>query len=358
LKKSNIIDDLLNELEKRGMSIYEFSKQTGIPKTRIYAWKEGRGHPKAEDTNTITTFVTRETINATNEPEPTYQQKRPGFIETGKHPAIVSKQLFEAVQVKLNRKTPVRHGNDEVYLRGVLHSEQGYKLTAGKSKGRSKLYWYYVDHKNKISYPAEQLHRQFEDMLKLCSFTPDELTWLKKRVAELVAEKTDNGAERSEDIRKQLQLVEKQIKSIQTKYLTTDSIDEPTYRNIITGYFEKRTQLNDEVASFEINAAQINEAIDLVLGKMVNLYDAFMKLPLEGKHKMINTLFGGFLYYSRNSYRTAFLSPLLQPKAALLKENGLLVVEQPVIKMGVTPMCAPNRSIIEPLQELALIFAA
>ena len=281
-----------------------------------------------------------------------------GFIEKGRHPAIISQQLFEAVQVKLNRKTPVRHGNEEVYLRGVLHTEQGHKFTAGKSKGRSKLYWYYVDHKSKQSYPADKLHTQFEELLKACSFTADEVTWLKNRTLELVGERMHNGEERKAEIKAQLQAVEKQIKTIQTKYLTTDTIDEPTYKGIITGYFEKRIKLNDELAGFEINHNQIGEAIDLVFGKLINLHDVFLQLPLFSKHKLVNNLFGGFLYYSRNSYRTAFLSPILQHKALILKEKGLLVIEQPVIKMGVTPVCAPQGSIVEPLQELALIFAA
>jgi hypothetical protein len=46
---SSIREILFKELEKRSISVYQFSKETGIPKGRIYKWKDGEGSPKEKD---------------------------------------------------------------------------------------------------------------------------------------------------------------------------------------------------------------------------------------------------------------------------------------------------------------------
>lgn len=50
---SNIIEDLLDIIHKRKLTIPKFSKETGIPVDRIYQWKKGNGKPKAEDAEII-----------------------------------------------------------------------------------------------------------------------------------------------------------------------------------------------------------------------------------------------------------------------------------------------------------------
>lgn len=45
----NIIEELLKEIEARGLNIARFSAETGIPADRVYQWTRGRGKPKGED---------------------------------------------------------------------------------------------------------------------------------------------------------------------------------------------------------------------------------------------------------------------------------------------------------------------
>ena len=41
--------DLLDFLERKGISIANFAKQSGVSANRIHLWKAGRGNPKGED---------------------------------------------------------------------------------------------------------------------------------------------------------------------------------------------------------------------------------------------------------------------------------------------------------------------
>lgn len=58
--KEGIRDILFKELARRGVTIYSFSSQTGIPKSRIYQWKNGNGTPKADDAEIIKRWLGQE----------------------------------------------------------------------------------------------------------------------------------------------------------------------------------------------------------------------------------------------------------------------------------------------------------
>jgi hypothetical protein len=61
---------------------------------------------------------------------------------------------------------------------------------------------------------------------------------------------------------------------------------------------------------------------------------------MNSKMSFINLVFDNQLSYKKGVYRTLFLNPLFQSKAALVKEKGLLVLEQPLDFSGKTPVCA------------------
>lgn len=50
-------DILFEELKKRGVSVYRFSRLTGIPEGRIKAWKRGDGNPKDKDATIIKEWI-------------------------------------------------------------------------------------------------------------------------------------------------------------------------------------------------------------------------------------------------------------------------------------------------------------
>ena len=54
---NNIIAILFDTLKHKGISVAEFSKQTGIKQDNVYAWKAKRGNPKAEDSVKIQKWI-------------------------------------------------------------------------------------------------------------------------------------------------------------------------------------------------------------------------------------------------------------------------------------------------------------
>ena len=54
---NNIIAILFDTLKHKGISVAEFSKQTGIKQDNVYAWKAKRGNPKADDSVKIQKWI-------------------------------------------------------------------------------------------------------------------------------------------------------------------------------------------------------------------------------------------------------------------------------------------------------------
>lgn len=78
LNLSNTSRQLFEYLEKNNISIYKFSKESGIPKGRIYQWQRGNGNPKGDDIKIIDKYLVKDVSREPelNEPIPNYLNSR------------------------------------------------------------------------------------------------------------------------------------------------------------------------------------------------------------------------------------------------------------------------------------------
>lgn len=88
-------DNLIEWL--KGQDITAISKETGIPRDRMYKWKQGKGSPKSEDYVTLLEFMQRQTGSSSN-----VVSKRIKELSKGTH-NIPEGTLFEKLQLTLTR---------------------------------------------------------------------------------------------------------------------------------------------------------------------------------------------------------------------------------------------------------------
>ncbi|WP_407522573.1 recombinase family protein [Lacibacter sp. MH-610] len=260
--------------------------------------------------------------------------KSQGFIEKGRHEPLIPKPLFDAVQVRLKRKKPVRHADDEVYLRGVLYSEFGNKLSSSRSRGKmGKLYNYYIDPKHGINLNADKLHAQFDAILEVCTFEREEAEWMKSQVLATVLQEIEDGTKKADGIKKDIALLNTRIAEVQKKYLTTEGVSVDVYKETMAEFNSRKSALEHELSSYQLSRSYYIEVVNDVFNSLTNLKQVFHQIPVERKHDFVNLIFGGFLYYSHNCFRTPYLSELIASKELILKEKGLLIVEQPFVRL-------------------------
>jgi DNA invertase Pin-like site-specific DNA recombinase len=282
-----------------------------------------------------------------------------GKLVQGIHtPIITEYDWLQAQQLRSGKKTMTRQNKEEVFLRGVLKDFQGNLMTAGNSKSSTgRYYWYYVSLKNKQNFSAKKLHEQFFKLLEALSLSQEEADWVKEKVTAVINEQIKIQEHTIAGISKKLKNVEMRITDVEEKYLLSD-VSPATYKTTMARLQKEQMALQLDLISAGRPKADMIDKMNEILPAISNLRTTFEKLPILKQQRFINAAFDRSLMYYNECYRTIFLHPMFSSKAALLKENRLLVIEQPVVKLGLSPLSTGEQTSIELIDEFLAIFVA
>jgi site-specific DNA recombinase len=261
----------------------------------------------------------------------------------GIHEPLITEAKWWKVQSIINENKGRSHlvVNDEVPLRGSLQCAVEADgricdklLTAGNSKSRSgKYHWYYhcnIKAHRRINLSAAKLHTQFDEIWQELTFNPLHLKYLEDKAITRTIETMKDQYEMLADNQKQLKSLKGKIESLEEKYIDND-IDKATYLKWRARYLSDQGTLEASIANLKDPLEKRMERTHAQLANLNNLAWLFQKATIAQKQTFIRCVFGNNLYHQDGCYRTTFILPIFSPKAALLKEKGLLIVdEQPL----------------------------
>lgn len=281
----------------------------------------------------------------------------PEKLVPGIHQAIVTETTWYKAQAVIKGNAGRSHiqYNEAVPLRGALKGVDGRLLTAGNSKSAGGKYiWYYVDSHNRKHHNANKLHEQFEAILAELTFTKAHLEYLQQTA---IVQMKSGMADREKSLAaKQAQLRALVARVDKTEELYIDgNLDREAYFKWKERYVLQRSTLQAEIEELTTPVNQLWGQFSAALEKLCDLVYLFRKATIQQKHSFINIVFDSQLWYSDKCYRTSFILPIFSPKALILKEKGLLLLEQPLVKSGSFEKMCPEREhnrTIRPLLEL------
>ncbi len=275
-------------------------------------------------------------------------------LAQGLHTPIISEyDFYKAQQLLTGRKGITQQPREDVFLRGVIKDYAGNLMTAGNSRSRSgRYYWYYVSKTTRQNFSATKIHAQFLQLLDMLSFSHRETEWFKRKLQQTIADKIAMQADVAKKITQKLATIKAQIEKTEEKYLLQSDISPATYKKVINTLHKEQTELQQSLLSNNTDAPILLDKLNQLLPLLANLQQAFLKLPLHKQQQFIRTVFDNSLCYYNECYRTPYLHPIFEAKAAVLKENRLLIIEQPVVKIGETPVRTPHRNPIEQISDL------
>ena len=150
---------------------------------------------------------------------------------------------------------------------------------------------------------------------------------------------------------RELSQLETKIDSIEEKYIANE-IDDATYRKWKARYESERFNLLAIIADLNKPVADTWARYSKHFTRLNDIGDIYKSSGMSSKKSLIKLVFDNKIWYKNGVYRTLFLNPLFQPKAALVKEKGLLIFEQPLQFERKTLMCAPSDNSVEQLVKL------
>ncbi len=262
-------------------------------------------------------------------------------LRKGHHEPLISFETFERIQERMKgqAKAPARKDISEDFpLRGfVLCDDCGEPMTACWSKGRNKLYPYYLCDtrgcdSNRKSVPRAQIEEGFADILRRLQPTGQMLKLAKAMFRDAWNLRLSEAEREKESLAAKIADTEKQIESL------LDRIVDASSPSVINAYEARITKLENEKFRLSEKAAAIvppkdrrEEFIEPALRFLTNPWNLYEKGSLTLKKAVLRLAFEEPLRYSReNGYRTAkttfpfkVLADLYNPKSEMVEPRGV-----------------------------------
>ena len=245
----------------------------------------------------------------------------------GRHEPIISLQLFNDVQDKLDRKkrpqTIWSTKNENLPLRShLLCPECGKKLTGSGSTGRHKIKYYYYHCRGgcNVRYKANEVHQIIDDFISL--LTPEDgvadlyYDILKEKYGDDVSTRNKLIARKEREI---VELNETILRAEDSHFkgeITADVFNRGKLR-----YVNKISELKDDIINLKTTGNKFMKRIKSSLEVFKNFKNFYESGSWETKQQIIGSIFSEKIVISKNKVRTAKLNGVFEDM--MLKTNHL-----------------------------------
>ena len=259
---------------------------------------------------------------------PAYRKEAAKYVR-GIHEPLIEEHTWWEIQQRIGNLRPQKNiANPEVPLRGLLKCHCGKSFTAGNSKGKLHYYWYYKCNTHKeTNYPAKKLHGQFDEILKHLSLSEPHITCLEELAEEEMHEQLKDRDKRVDTLKKELLTTEQKIDNLEEKFIE-GYLAPVTYKKWYSKFSAVQSSLRHQLGAEE-NSKDHWKLFHDQISKLTDIHYLYHQAELLQKRCFIRQVFGLQFNYSAGAYRTPYLLPLLNHNALILKQKGLLIIEQP-----------------------------
>ena len=263
---------------------------------------------------------------------------RPADLVAGIHQPIVSEELFERVQQRLNSRptsyTP-KVVRDEFPLRGFVADSNGHQLTGCLSTGKKGVkYPYYKCNKCNENISATKAHTCFESILEQLSLSSEMREALVEKVRQVMARRMADAKPASIRLRRELGALEQKILSLEEKFIT-GQIDQDTYQRWKGTWTADLRKIRAQVSRMEYTSTEFTEHFESQIARLGDLKWLWQRSTVQHKQSLVRGIFPRGLIMTKTGYRTPFLLPIFSANARQIKgleieTTGIL----PVVPFG------------------------
>ena len=256
----------------------------------------------------------------------------------GLHEAIISQELFDAVQDALDGKaaSPIvrKKVNEDFPLRGfVLCTSCGKKLTAGWVKGRKEKYArYWCPNKEcpaRVSGSRDQIENAFLRILGMMVPTQEFLN----RLPEIAKNHWAHRLERIKSERRRLSTVVADNKALNQKILlqkVNDELSSEDFAMLKETVTKQRTDAETQMAALDAENSSMDVLLQAQQNSIVDLVGAWQRGGVQQRQELAFNLYPDGLRFSQE---TLFFEPgnvllmnMMQEMIACLRDEGKIGV--------------------------------
>lgn len=255
----------------------------------------------------------------------------PGGIFPVNHEPIIDEHTWSLVQDKLfgNKKKGVTI-SDDFPLRGVLHCHCKRLLTGAASKGKMGQYYNYykcntASAHNNIN--ADFAHQQLQEILFYLSLPAEMIDSIIYDSYELMEEALAQNAKELITVKKQLEKTEKDLFSLEEKYIQ-EKITFETYNRWHNDYSSRQRQLSHRVKELTRSEREVYTLLEENLPKLNDMQFVYNACTTTQKQEFLRLVFDNSLYYQDKVYRTPYIMDVFEHNLLILKTKRLLELDK------------------------------
>lgn len=270
---------------------------------------------------------------------PAYKNSPERYVK-GKHNGIVSEADFWLVQEMLGNKRPSKsRAKEEVPLRGILKCPCGLSMTSGWSKGKRKYYLYYRCTKHRsINIPAPELHRDWNEILSLLSYTPMQIKKIRDDSKKSIEAELKNITEELGERKRELSELTEKIERLEEKMMN-DEIEPYTYKKWFNKYAGQKAYLDNEIQKLNADQKDKWKKALALLDHLLDVPSFFEESEILDQHSMLREVFKHGITYSDGKCRTPTINPGFAHNYLKIKQKNLLEIEQVPKDLSSNPIC-------------------
>ncbi len=278
----------------------------------------------------------------------------PGEIIEGKHPAIISEDLFlraNSIDNTIGLKgIPKQAKKDELPLKIFLRDEiSNSHFTGYKSKGI--FYYKTVENGTKVNVRAEKVNKLFANELKCFEFRKENNEVFKETLTEVLMEKLQIRFQEKSNLEKQRTVLINQIGKLEERYVLED-IDKSLYLKYRNKFELEIAKIEEELSQTQISSSNFEKAVEKGMKLAQNLSQTWLEADFMDKRKLQELVFPEGVVYNKqeNRVRTFRVNTLFSSIAELErvsegnKKSHLLksgLSSHLVAGTGIEPVFAP-----------------
>lgn len=251
----------------------------------------------------------------------------PGELIEGKHPPVVSKDVFLRINNILaeQRATGYQYDSYEenLPLKQFVHAAScGTNYTGYLVKSRGRYYYKNNRIGSKENRSAEKMHELFVDFLAQYALADNACKEpMKVVMLEMFSELHQESIETVIELEKQLSKIEANLSVIERRFVLGE-IDRDLYLKYKGEFDEEMNRIKDEVSNSGFQLSNIEKAVDKVIEYALNLPLLWTSGNLDEKKKLQKMVFPeGIAYdFENHCYRTNRVNSLFHAIPLLSRE--------------------------------------
>lgn len=272
----------------------------------------------------------------------------PEVYVPGQHDAIIDESLFEEVQlIVLGKRKPYKGitKNADIPLIGQIKCPTcGRLLTGSTSRGGSgRHYPYYHCQRKygcKYSLQAKIANEKFIAYLQSFEIKPE----IAELYNEILCKKFQNNVSNIENekrkLEKQIEIIDKNIISLEEKYIFQSSISEEVYQKYKIKLSNDKSDLVMKHATLMKMPDEFTKYMRFGVTLLGNVTVFYRRADVRIKKKLISSIFPEKLQFQKNDYRTTKLNSVF---AQIIATSNDLTKKQSDISAGLSSKAPPPR---------------